>query len=281
MTSLNKTLFAGLDYAQYLTRFPIHTYFDIDIDQYGDPKQKVVYPSNSSLNPSATVELDDLIRLHYLVTTRRVTTVLEFGAGNSSVVIADALHENKIQHSSYVKESLRRNNPFELHSIDSSAEWLSRARELLPNHLRNQADFYLCEAFVSEFNGQMCTYYDDLPNICPDFIYLDGPDLFSPTGSVRGLSTRHEDRMPMAADILTIEHFLTPGTLIVVDGRTANARFLRCNLQRNWVYTHAPELDQHFFELVEMPLGIYNERQIKYCLGPEFIEKASAASMND
>ena len=29
----------------------------------------------------------------------------------------------------------------------------------------------------------------------------------------------------MAADILSIEHFLHPGTLIVIDGRTANARF--------------------------------------------------------
>ena len=33
----------------------------------------------------------------------------------------------------------------------------------------------------------------------------------------------------MAADILAIEHFLVSGTLIVVDGRTANARFLKAN----------------------------------------------------
>ena len=80
----------------------------------------------------------------------------------------------------------------------------------------------------------MCTFYDDVPNICPDLIYLDAPDQFSPKGEIRGLSLRSPDRLPMAADILTLEHFLLPGTLIVVDGRTANARFLKSNFQRNW-----------------------------------------------
>ena len=105
----------------------------------------------------------------------------------------------------------------------------------------------------------MCTFYEDLPNISPDFIYLDGPDQFSAKGSVRGLSTRHPDSMPMAADLLTIEHFLVPGTLIVVDGRAANARFLKSNLQREWTYSYFPEFDQHFFELMEEPLGPYNK----------------------
>ena len=35
----------------------------------------------------------------------------------------------------------------------------------------------------------------------------------------------------MSADILVFEHFLQPGTLIVVDGRAANARFLKTNLE--------------------------------------------------
>ena len=40
--------------------------------------------------------------------------------------------------------------------------------------------------------------------------------------------------MPMSCDILKIEHFLKPGTIIVVDGRAANSRFIKKNLQRNW-----------------------------------------------
>jgi len=74
----------------------------------------------------------------------------------------------------------------------------------------------------------------------------------------------------MSADVLAIEHFLLPGTLIVVDGRTANARFLKTNLQRNWSYYYSKEYDQHYFELTEKPLGVYNKKQIDYCLGKEF-----------
>jgi hypothetical protein len=68
-----------------------------------------------------------------------------------------------------------------------------------------------------------------------------------------------------------------PGTLIVVDGRTANARFLKSNLQRDWTYYHSEAFDQHFFELTERPLGIYNKRQIDFCLGKEFYNRRSSS----
>ena len=81
----------------------------------------------------------------------------------------------------------------------------------------------------------------------------------------------------MAADILSIEHFLCPGTLIVVDGRTANARFLECNFQRNWKHLYSVDYDQHFFELLEKPLGVYNKRQIDYCLGADYYVRLEEA----
>jgi hypothetical protein len=117
---------------------------------------------------------------------------------------------------------------------------------------------------MGTFNGRICTYYDNLPNIRPDFIYLDGPDQFSAGGSIRGFNCNHPDRMPMAADILAFEHFLEPGTMIVVDGRTANARFLRANLQRNWDYEYIEEYDQHFFEMNEPPLGKWNKAALDF-----------------
>jgi len=135
----------------------------------------------------------------------------------------------------------------------------------------SRVKFHYSELEISTFNSRVCTFYKDIPNICPDFIYLDGPDQWSSKGDIRGISTRHIDRMPMAADILAFEHFLTPGTLIVVDGRTANARFLKSNLQRNWIHNHSFTYDQHFFELKEEPLGIYNKRQIEFCLGKDWL----------
>lgn len=57
---------------------------------------------------------------------------------------------------------------------------------------------------------------------------------------------------------------LLPGTLIIVDGRTTNARFLKNNLQRNWRYTENSNFDQHFLELIEPPVGALNKRQLLF-----------------
>ena len=70
--------------------------------------------------------------------------------------------------------------------------------------------------------------------------------------------------MPMVSDILDIEYFLTPGTIILIDGRTANARFLNDNFKRKWDYKYLESLDLNIFFLNEKPLGKYNRRQLKF-----------------
>ena len=42
--------------------------------------------------------------------------------------------------------------------------------------------------------------------------------------------------MPMVCDILKFEYFYTPGTIIVCDGRSANAKFLFDHFKRKWRY---------------------------------------------
>ena len=108
------------------------------------------------------------------------------------------------------------------------------------------------------------TEYFKLPLVNPDFIYLDGPDQFEIKGAINNFSTRHTDLMPMACDILKFEHYLVPGTIILVDGRTANARFLKSNFQRKWFYVHDKQNDQSIFYLKEEPLGKINEDLINF-----------------
>ena len=62
----------------------------------------------------------------------------------------------------------------------------------------------------------------------------------------------------MAADILLMESILLPGTFILVDGRTNNARFLNNNLQRNFEMSWDKDGDVTSFELKEERLGKYN-----------------------
>ena len=75
----------------------------------------------------------------------------------------------------------------------------------------------------------------------------------------------------MSADILRFEFFLEPGTLILIDGRTANARFLKAYLRRNWAYLHDPAGDIHYFELQEEPLGPFNKAKLDFCLNGKWL----------
>jgi hypothetical protein len=227
-----------------------------------------VDPSNRTPFPP---ELADLVRLHKLVRERRVTTVLEFGVGWSTFVMADALVRNRRDFADHVRANLRRSNPFEIHCIDDDREFIETTSRRLPAELSDLAFMHHSECEMGTFNSRICTFYGTIPNVCPDFVYLDGPSQFSVRGDVRGVSTRHMDRLPMAGDILAMEHFFLPGTLVLVDGRTANARFLRANLQRGWRYSHIEASDVHVFELAEPPLGELNRKQIEFCLGAEWL----------
>ncbi len=224
-----------------------------------------------------SADLEDLSRLHYIACSRKVTTILEFGVGKSTAIFGNALALNRQSYYDLTSRELRRGNLYECHSIDNSPFWIKECSKIIPNEIMDNKtiNFHLAKLNVSDFCGRVCTFYDPLPNLCPDLIYLDGPDQFSPNGDIRGLTTNHQDRMPMSGDILAFEHFLQPGTLIIIDGRTANARFLASNLQRRWAYCYSADYDQHFFELQEEPLGIYNRKMLDHCLGENYFERLS------
>lgn len=263
-------MFQELDLAGWCEQNGLYRLFGADPGAF-DPTQKLEKGIYETVDPDNHVpfppEFDDLARLHFLTRTRKATTVLEIGAGKSTVVFADALRRNQAEFGDYVTANLRRANPFELHSLEQSSDWVQVCRGTLPANLVSFVHFMCAPVEMTTWNGRACTLYRQMPNICPDLIYLDGPDQFSVEGDVHGISTRSADRLPMSADLLLLEPFLLPGTLIVVDGRTANARFLRNNFQRPWRYAHHAQADLHTFELVEPPLGKLNERQIRFCLG--------------
>lgn len=259
-----------LDYAAWNAEFGLSEWFGVAPTSLTDPAEKLTKHHGTAVDPDNVValppEFDDLLRLHFLCINRRATTVLEFGTGKSTRVLAEALRVNAAAHGDYVRENLRRNDPFRVFTVDNFPDWVAESRQGLPGELAEYVEYTVSPVDMTTFNGRVCTLYRQLPNVCPDLIYLDGPSQFGVEGDMRGISTAHKDRLPMAADLLAIEHFLLPGTLIVVDGRTANARFLRANFQRGWTYHAYPEYDIHTFELTEEPLGKWNRRQLDYCL---------------
>lgn len=278
--NLSTELFGGLEnIMDYARRHKFDELLTIDLNSLSDVESKVIYPPYFSVSESEEAyppEIDDLVRLHFAMLTRRVTTVLEFGVGKSTIVLSDALAKNQLEHELFVRENLRRFDAWRGFSVDTNPNWIEVARPSIPHD-----NFELCasECELVEFAGRYATVYKRLPNVAPDFIYIDGPDQKSASVSVRGFNTDHPDRLPMIADILAFEHFLLPGTLMIFDGRTANARFIAKNLQRDWFYFYDEVLDQSFFELTEDPLGVYNRRQLVYQLGDAFFDRVALMKM--
>jgi len=206
--------------------------------------------------PALPPKMDDLERLHKMILDNFSLTVLEFGCGYSTFVIADALTINWNRWSSNeTKPKVRNSKMFKCYSVDTNREWLRECANKIDN---DNVVFWNSPCEPGLHNGQLCHYYTKMPDVVPDFIYLDGPDPKQVEGAVNGLSWQCAERTPMAADILLMEPTLIPGTVILVDGRTNNARFLERNLQREWSIVYDQENDFTQMELVEPSLGEIN-----------------------
>ena len=81
----------------------------------------------------------------------------------------------------------------------------------------------------------------------------------------------------MTCDILKMEHFLTPGTIIVTDGRGANAQFLKDNFKRKWLYFNEKKFEQYIFYLNAPSIGKYNDLQLKFYASKQGIESQQVA----
>tara|TARA_B100000989_G_scaffold293945_1_gene272127 strand:+ start:955 stop:1770 length:816 start_codon:yes stop_codon:yes gene_type:complete len=215
-------------------------------------------------------DLTDLYYLYQYVVINKRTTIFEFGSGWSTLIFSLALKELKNKFSNEVK-SLRRNNKFELFVLENEKKYLNISKNRINkfNKFFNIKDpikinYLISEVEMTTFQNKICTQYKTLPLCNPDFIYLDGPDQFNVKKNINGISTRHKDMMPMVCDILKLEYFYTPGTIVICDGRAANAKFLRDHFKRNWKYINDKKNDQHIFYLIDPVLGKHNKLQLEF-----------------
>ena len=212
--------------------------------------------------------LKDLYRLYKFIELNKRINILEFGSGWSSLMFCISLNLNKNKFSKDINH-LRKNNPFEILILDNQKKFLNISKRRVNQYIKNsqknvKINWHFSKASITKFNDRYATKFDDMPLFNPDFIYLDGPDQFKIFSKEHNFNTNHPDFMPMSCDILQIEQFLVPGTIIVVDGRAANALFLKNNFQRNWLYEFDEPYDQHIFYLNDHSLGQYNSSQLEF-----------------
>ena len=206
-------------------------------------------------------DLIDLYRLYFYIFLNKRTTVLEFGSGWSTLIIALALTDLKKKYKKDIK-FLRRNNPFELFVVDNEKKYLKISQNRLKKFkkvINVKINFLFSNVQMTKTNGKICNEYTKLPICSPDFIYLDAPDQFNIKGNQNGININHVDMLPLNSDLIKIEYFLIPGTIVLLDGRGANASFLKNNLQRKWSYHNEKKYDQHIFHLNDNSIGKYND----------------------
>lgn len=235
-----------------------------------ESKKRKLYVNEMTSNSIYVPELHKLYNLFQYVVLNKRTTILEFGSGWSSLVYHIALTELKNKYSEDVKK-LRRNNPFELFILENMKKYLNISKNRILKFQKrmdiknpSKTRCYFSEVEMTSFNDRIVTQYKNLPICNPDFIYLDGPEQYGVKGKINGINLAHPDLMPMVCDILKIEYYLTPGTIIVCDGRAANVDFLKTNFRRKWKYFNDEKNEQHVFYLCAPSLGKFNKLQLEF-----------------
>ncbi len=207
-------------------------------------------------------ELDDLYHLYSTVRRTSCVSVLELGSGWSTAVLALALNENDESFGDEHRQFVRHPNPFQILTIDASPHWQGVALDRLPDWLKSTVKAVTCNVNLVDRYGSYVHLYQYVPDFVADLIYLDGPDPEQVHGSIDGFEYSELHTLPMGADILRIEPHLWPETMIITDGRTANARFLAGQLRRNWQVMHDPFGDRTTFRLEETPFGPVIEKHL-------------------
>ena len=214
-------------------------------------------------------DLVDLFRLYQYISLNKRTTILEFGSGWSSLVFVAALNEQKKKYSVSAKK-LRRDNLFELFILENEKKYLNITKKNIQKFIKKnnikdiKVNYVLSKVKMLNYNGNFATEYENLPNCNPDFIYLDGPGQFNIQGKVNNFTISHNDMMPMSCDLLKLEFFLIPGTILIVDGRGANSNYLKHEFKRKWTYKNDKLNDQNIFYLKDQSFGKINNSLLNY-----------------
>jgi len=213
-------------------------------------------------NKPFIAEASDLCRLHWTILSGKIINTLEFGSGFSTVFMADA----KFILNYYFKDlkNMRYEKMFHVYSVEEDKKYIKITKKRLPAHLKKHVTLSHDKIDIITYKSRFASKYRNLPNISPDLIYLDAPSIYFTKKVFKGFSFLPINRVPMAADILFIEYFLEPGTVIIIDGRTANANFLKDHFNRNWKYRHDLKGDCHYFKLIDKPWGKYNIKKLNF-----------------
>lgn len=209
-------------------------------------------------------DIDDLYRLYSFVIDNCVTSILEFGSGWSTFALSLGLKEIRNKYSCEYVGVQRNPHPFRICTVDNSPEFAKLALSRLDSEMLESIDVHIASPILTTVGLNPVTLWNPVPRFDFDLIYLDAPEpeQVVTSGFQLPMATVHD--LPIAGDLVVNEPYLHPETSIIIDGRTANSRFLKLSLQRKWSYENFPREDFTLLHLSEDPLGRINAEHIEF-----------------
>ena len=162
----------------------------------------------------------DLLFLYQAVHARRPIRVLEFGSGQSTLFIAQALRDAGSGH---------------LFSLDADARWLRHSAEMLPKDLKPFVTFVHSPVILNEEYGVPTWQYSVVPEGNWDFVLVDGPE-----------GTRQST---LSCDLVKLVPALNPGAFGMIDHRWRTAVLAKEVVGERLRFRFVPSLESFVFEL--------------------------------
>lgn len=136
----------------------------------------------------------DLMHLWRAVQDQKAERVIEFGSGQSTVFIAQGLHDQGFGH---------------LWSLDADEKWLAHTKTLIPEHLLPFITFVHSPVELTNDYGPKAWRYTVIPDGKWDFVFLDGP------AGVREVPTGSD----ITVNLIELLPALKPGATGFIDHR--------------------------------------------------------------
>jgi hypothetical protein len=180
----------------------------------------------------------DCKRIYDFVRIRKPKCVLEFGSGFSTIAFALAAQENE------EKDNIQTR----IFSVDANIKWISNTEKKFSLELKKYVNFHFSRVKIINYKQQIATIHENLPDISPNFIYLDGPDPEDVDENINNLSFKSKvfynsdnsiffkshARRIVSADPLMYESTAPSDFFILIDRRYASANFL----EKNFMYDY-------------------------------------------
>ena len=117
-----------------------------------------------SESKSTGCEYSDYYSLWQVLNEKKPNLILECGSGISTVVFGY-----------YSLKESNSENQIKIISLEEQKKYYDNINKIYPKDLKQNVEFLLRDRKEKLYDGNLGSYYDDIPDLNYDFIYVDGP----------------------------------------------------------------------------------------------------------